>query len=81
MDNLNPILWGYLMANPSSFWQTEDNGPQSRSGRERDGLCRQEGCPNPHAFSWICAAVAALVGFVDRAIHSVAIASGGAPDA
>ena len=71
VDNLNPILWGYLMDSSSSFWQTEDASQQARMRREWAELCKNgdEACPrrSGRAFS----PVAAVAGLVSEALHRI----------
>jgi hypothetical protein len=70
MDNLNPILWGYLMDSASWFRQTDDN-TQARLRREWSEVCKGSvgACAQSRgAFS----PVAALVGLVGSARHRIA---------
>ena len=72
MDNLNPILWGYLLDAQSFDWQREkDNSQQARMRREWAELCRSgdEACPRRSGAAFSPAAAVAL--FMSEGLHRI----------
>jgi hypothetical protein len=72
MDNLNPILWGYLLDAQSFDWQREkDNSQQARTRREWEALCKNgdEACARRSGAAFSPAA--AVAGLVSEALHRI----------